>query len=118
MEANWLRFLLFDGYRRWADRDRDPPPGRWYRYEGRRWEFPEHRGATSFYVADVEVWPGFIVPSRPYEVHELKGYMDGASKTKLRRMALHHPEVPLELITSPRFDALTARAESTVPGWE
>ena len=119
MEANWVRYLRYLGYQPWTHKEQDPPAGaKWYRYERRRWEFPDLRGATSFYVADVEVWPGLIDPTRPYEVHEIKGYLDRASKTKVNRMAKYFSAVPLELITTDRFKQLTAGAPALVPNWE
>jgi hypothetical protein len=41
-----------------------------------------------------------------FEYHEVKGYMDSASKTKLKRMAKYYPEVKLILIDAPVYNAL------------
>lgn len=127
MEANFERYLRFLGYRPWLEKHPSTPPlesgGKWYRYEGRRWDFVARDGGpikthTGFYLSDFEVWPGLIDRSRPYEALEVKGYLDGASKTKLNRMDKQFPEAALELITPERFSELTANASSVVPGWE
>jgi len=116
MEANWARFLTFLGYREWRGKD-DPPPGRWWRYEGRRWEFKQ-RTRNGHYKCDFEVWPGYFDPTRPYEVHELKGWLDPDSKVRLKRMAEQYPEVPVELVTSKRFNEETKKAKRHIPTWD
>lgn len=114
LEANLERYLRFIGYQMWTGEE-VPPPGRWYRYEGRRWPLP---GGCGDYLADYEVWPGLIDPRRPYEVLEAKGWLDARSKTKLRRMAKLHPESPVELITAQTLAGLVGRARSVIPYWE
>jgi hypothetical protein len=64
------------------------------------------------------VWPGLIDQGRSYEVLEAKGWLDPKSKTKLRRMAQHHPGAPVELITAQRLGELVGRAKAVIPGWE
>jgi len=41
-----------------------------------------------------------------FEYHEVKGYMDGRSKTKLKRMAKYYPEVKLILIDGDYYRTL------------
>lgn len=41
-----------------------------------------------------------------FEYHEVKGYMDSQSKTKLKRMAKYYPEVKLILVDAPVYNAL------------
>jgi hypothetical protein len=124
MEANFERYLRFLGYMRWEDKTTSPPlEGKWYRYEGRRWDFTTAKGdpiktATGFYLADLEVWPGLVVPSRAYEVLEVKGWMDPASKTKLNRMRKQYPDVPLEVISSTEFNHMTRGSKRLIPHWE
>lgn len=40
------------------------------------------------------------------EYHEVKGYMDPKSKTKLKRMAKYYPEVKLILIDTPVYNSI------------
>lgn len=37
------------------------------------------------------------------EYHEVKGYMDAKSKTKIKRMAKYHPEITLKIINGEWF---------------
>jgi hypothetical protein len=50
--------------------------------------------------------------------HEVKGWMDDRSKTKIRRMAKYHPTVKLVVIDSSGYNALKKSVKGLVPGWE
>lgn len=50
--------------------------------------------------------------------HEVKGWMDDRSKTKIRRMAKYHPTVRLIVIDSKGYAALKRSVQGLVPGWE
>jgi hypothetical protein len=50
--------------------------------------------------------------------HEVKGWMDDRSKTKIRRMAKYHPKVKLIVIDSKGYAALKKSVAGLVPGWE
>lgn len=50
--------------------------------------------------------------------HEVKGWMDDRSKTKIRRMAKYHPKVRLIVIDSKGYAALKKSVQGLVPGWE
>jgi len=50
--------------------------------------------------------------------HEVKGWMDDASKTKIRRMAKYHPDVRLIVIDAKGYRALARSLLGLVPGWE
>lgn len=122
MERRWGLYLLFLGYRRWTG-EGEPPPGLWYRYEGREWEFPGIKGTNYRYTADYECWPALPDPLRPaapaqsYVVYEVKGYMDPGSKVRLKRMAKHFPEVLVVVVDRGLFDMYTSGAAGVVPGW-
>jgi hypothetical protein len=51
-------------------------------------------------------------------VLEAKGWLDPKSKTKLRRMAKHHPDSPVELVTAQTLDGLVGKAKAVIPHWE
>lgn len=51
------------------------------------------------------------------EYHEVKGWMDARSKTKLRRMAKYYPEVTMRIIDAKWFKANVSKL-SWLPGWE
>lgn len=52
------------------------------------------------------------------EFHEVKGWMDARSKTKLKRMAKYHPSVKLVLIDSKQYKAISKTLGAAVPEWE
>lgn len=51
------------------------------------------------------------------EFHEVKGWMDARSLTKIKRMAKYHPSVKLQVIDSVRYRILAKQLKSIVPGW-
>lgn len=50
--------------------------------------------------------------------HEVKGWMDDRSKTKIKRMAKYHPKVKLIVIDSKGYASLKKSVQGLVPGWE
>ena len=71
------------------------------------------RGCMS-YLPDFEVTGlnGII------EFHEIKGWMDDKSKTKIKRMAKYHPEIKLIVIDSKAYKSIEKTVKGLVPGWE
>lgn len=124
MERRFGLYLLYLGYRRWTDKASDPPAGgRWYAYERKDWEFPGIKGANYKYTADYECWPALPdldrpgAPLLPYAVYEIKGWMDAASNTKIKRMRKFYPDITLVTVEQREFDMYTHGAENVVPGW-
>ena len=85
---------------------------RW-EYEPETFEFPIKRGNRS-YIPDFKVW----YPDGHYEWHEVKGYMDAASKTKLKRFAKYYPNEKLVLIDSKMYRAMARVLSGIIPNWE
>jgi hypothetical protein len=50
--------------------------------------------------------------------HEVKGWMDARSKTKIKRMAKYHPLVKLTVIDSKRYAKLEKQVAGLIPTWE
>jgi len=50
--------------------------------------------------------------------HEVKGWMDDRSKTKIKRMAKYHPNVTLVLVDTKEYKALEKQYQNTIEGWE
>lgn len=50
--------------------------------------------------------------------HEVKGWMDARSKTKIKRMAKYHPNTTLIVIDSKAYKELAKKVSAIVPGWE
>ena len=72
----------------------------------------ETRGAITYR-------PDFKVTERDGSViyHEVKGWMDGPSKTRLRRMKKHYPDVQIVLIGEEEYKALS-KWKGIIPNWE
>ena len=71
------------------------------------------RGCVS-YLPDFHV----IKNDESEEYHEVKGWMDAKSVTKIKRMAKYHPDVKLIVIDSKAYTALQKQVAETVPGWQ
>lgn len=50
--------------------------------------------------------------------HEVKGWMDDRSKTKIKRMKIYHPKVVLLIFDGTWFKKNTKTLKTIVPGWE
>lgn len=53
---------------------------------------------------------------RMLEYHEVKGFYDAKSKTKIKRMAKYYPEIHLKIIDNKWFKA-NQKLSIIVPGW-
>lgn len=84
---------------------------RW-EYEPDTFEFPVKRG-NRFYTPDFKVFnlDGSV------EYHEVKGYMDAGSRTRIARMATHYPEVKLVVIDRDAYNAIK-KWRALLPDWE
>lgn len=71
------------------------------------------RGVRS-YLPDFRV----TFPDGRIEYHEVKGYMDARSKTKLKRMAKYHPDVMLILIQADWFKKNNPIHRALLSDWE
>jgi len=104
-EANYARYLawLRDGghIQSWAHE----PKTFWF--DGIK------RGCVS-YLPDFCV----VEKSGAEAYHEVKGWMDDRSITKIKRMAKYHPEVTLIVIDAKAYKELARKVSSLVPGWE
>jgi len=82
-------------------------------YETETFPFPIKRGAID-YKPDfkVEYADGHI------EYHEVKGWLDPTSKTKLKRMAKYYPDIKLILIDGPVYHDLSKIFKRVLPHWE
>lgn len=50
--------------------------------------------------------------------HEVKGWMDAKSKTKIKRMRIYHPSVTLIVIEKGAYDSITQGVSRLIPDWE
>lgn len=104
-EANWARYLnwlLAKGeIKEWL-------------YESETFEFEGIKRGSRFYTPDFKIYNN----DGTIERHELKGYMDARSATKLKRMASYHPEAKITLIDKIAYAAVARMVASTIPHWE
>lgn len=70
------------------------------------------RGVRS-YLPDFRV----TLPCGAIEYHEVKGWMDQKSKTKIKRLAKYYPSIKLVVVDTARYKAISKTASSIVPGW-
>lgn len=63
--------------------------------------------------------PDFKVTEKDGSIifHEVKGWMDSRSITKIKRMRIYHPEIKLKVIDSSSYKALQKSVSMIVPGW-
>lgn len=103
-EANWARYLD------WLKRRGEISA---WEYEPKTFEFPLRRGAIH-YTPDFRV----VDASGGHEWHEVKGWMDPKSKTKLRRMAKYYPNETVKVIDQRAYKAVFSAVGPLIDGWE
>jgi hypothetical protein len=69
-----------------------------WEYEPSVFWFPVKKGTTN-YTPDFRI----VFSDGKIEFHEVKGWMDSRSKTKINRMRIHHPEITLRVISADWF---------------
>lgn len=71
------------------------------------------RGCVS-YLPDFKVTEanGFVV------YHEVKGWMDSKSKTKIKRMAKYHPRTKLIVVMEKQYKEIQRKVGGLIDGWE
>ena len=104
-EANWARYL------NWR-KERGEIAG--WQYEPDTFAFEGIKRGSRFYTPDFKVF----APDGTFEYDEVKGWMDPASATKLRRMAKYHPSIRVHIVDSPRYRAVAKVMAKVIPGWE
>ena len=102
-ESNYARYLQFQKEQGLIlDWDHEPET---FWFEGIK------RGVRSYL-------PDFKVTAKTgTEFHEVKGWMDSRSKTKIRRMAKYHPQIKLIVIDQYRYREIAKTASCIIPGW-
>ncbi len=85
-----------------------------WKFEVKTFRFEGITRGTLTYTPDFEVEEnnGDIV------YHEVKGWMDAKSKTRLKRMKKYHPTVKLLLIDQKQYKAIEKMVSKIIPHWE
>lgn len=86
-----------------------------------KWEFEpdtfifekEIRGAKS-YLPDFKVWK----LDGTFEYHEIKGWMDAKSKSKLKKFAKYYPAINLVLVDAKEYRKLEKLFKTSLANWE
>lgn len=104
-EANYARYLQWLLLRKQITKWEHEPETFW---------FDSIRRGVRSYLPDFRVTEtnGGIV------FHEVKGWMDARSATKLKRMAKYHPQVRLILIDAKQYRSIKAAVAAMIPDWE
>lgn len=85
-----------------------------WEYEPVTFEFHAIKRGSRFYTPDFRITEN----SGAQKFHEVKGWLDKRSKTKLARMAKYYPEHPVILIQSKEMTELRAKVSALIPSWE
>ena len=104
-EANQARFLQFM---------KEQGLITYWTHEPRTWYFDGLKRGTNNYKPDFEITHN----TGEFEVHEVKGYMDSKSATKLKRMGIYYPFVKVRVIDSEWFKNNNKKGQAFVKGWE
>lgn len=81
-----------------------------WEYEPDCFVFDEVKFGTRSFLPDFKI----INNDGSFEYHEVKGYMDAKSKTKLKRMAKYYPATKVVLIDSAYYHALEKKLGKTL----
>jgi len=104
-EANWARYL------NWLKACGEISG---WEYEPETFEFKTIKRGVRFYTPDFRV----TFTDGHVEYHEVKGWMDKKSQTKLKRMAKYYPDVPIVLIDRDAYLPVARTMKDVIPNWE
>jgi hypothetical protein len=104
-EANWARYLT------WLQSLGEI---RGWEFEPETFEFSRIKRGARFYTPDFRV----TNKDGSIEFHEVKGWMDPKSQTKLKRMAKYHPSVKVIVVGKPEYSEVRRKVSALLPGWE
>lgn len=104
-ERNYARYLNFLVKQREIEK---------WEYEAETFWFEKIRRGTVSYLPDFKV----TKKDGTIEYHEVKGWMDDRSKTKLKRMKKYYPEVKIVLVDGDSMKALNKHGSLFSEHWE
>lgn len=104
-EANYARYLNFL---------KEQGSIRDWEYEVDTFWFENIKRGTRSYTPDFKVW----LDDTRYEYHEVKGYMDQKSKTKLKRMAKYYPAEKIVIIGNEEYQEIKSKLSRLIEHWE
>lgn len=85
-----------------------------WEYEPETFEFHVIKKGTRYYTPDFKIFntDGSI------EYHEVKGYMDKRSKTKLNRMSKYYPNIDVKIINEQIYRSISNTMKNIIEKWE
>lgn len=104
-EANWARYL------NWLQSHGQIKS---WKFEPDTYEFHGIKRGGRFYTPDFRV----LNMDDSIEYHEVKGYMDQRSATKLKRMAKYYPKICVRLIAKAEYEEVRRKVSGLIDGWE
>lgn len=104
-EANYARYL------EWL---RDHGEIASWRHEPKTFWFDGIKRGCVSYLPDFEV----VEVCGKVAYHEVKGWMDDRSATKIKRMAKYYPEVTLIVIAQKEYRKIELQVSRLITGWE
>ncbi len=84
-----------------------------WEYEPTIFYFPGVKRNPISYTPDFKV----VYPNGEYQWHEIKGWMDSSSRSKLKRMAQFYPAETITVIDRAAYEAI-AKWARLIGGWE
>lgn len=85
-----------------------------WEHEPQTFWFGKIRRGTVSYLPDFRI----TNPNGSLEYHEVKGWMDSRSKTKIKRMKKYYPELKLLVINATAYKKLASQVKNFIEGWE
>ena len=83
-------------------------------HEPLRFDFHKIKSGNNSYLPDFQVFN----LDGSHEWHEIKGFYDASSKTKIKRFKFYYPDEKFILIDSKAYKQLASQVYRIVPGWE
>lgn len=85
-----------------------------WEFEPKTFDFEKIKRGTRAYTPDFKV----IANDGSYEWHEVKGWMDAKSKTRLARFARYYPDEKLVVVDQKWFRSANRKLAGLIPNWE
>jgi len=106
-------------YARWLERERLEGRIQKWAHEPTTFWFEGIKRGVNNYLPDFQVvYPPDEAGNVKEEYHEVKGWMDAKSATKIKRMAKFHPNVILVIVDTKVYKKLEKECCATIEGWE
>lgn len=85
-----------------------------WKFEPDTFEFVPIKKGNRFYTPDFKIFN----KDGSYEYHEVKGWMDSDSATKLKRMNKYYPKIKVVVVDQPAYYAIARQVSGFIPEWE